>query len=165
MAAALVDFLLLCVALSILVGMLFVALPRISPDATFTLIGQWAIGGIAVILLIQSIAAIFGFGGTPPHIDAVGLIGLAIGLIIILIVVFVVYMLIDRFLPGGGVRQVQRPDGTVVNEPVAGGTGLAAAIKYVIGGVALIGILILAEQMLFGGALTASLGGRVPLRH
>lgn len=141
MAGGLAAFLIAILVICILVAMLYVALPKISPDPSFTQIGQLAIGGIAVILVIELALAALGMGGgaAGASLDAGGLIKFAIALIIIMIVIFVLYMAVDALLPQ-----------------------FAMPIKYVVGGIALIAILLAANFVLFGGAIP-NWGGGAPL--
>jgi hypothetical protein len=64
-------------------------------------------------------------------ITPVAIIEFAIGLIVVMVVLYIIYMVIDFLAPGN----------------------LAIPIKYVIGALALIAILIVAEKALFGGGL------------
>lgn len=110
------------------VAMLYLALPKISPDETFTQIGKIGIGVIALILLLRACWAVLFGGGGATGISETGLIHFAVGLIGVLIVIFLIYMAVDYLIP-----QFSTP------------------VKYVVGGVALIAILLLAETVLLGG--------------
>ena len=131
--SALMDFLIAVVGLCIVVYMIFLALDFISPDERFKQIGRYAVGGGALLVFLVAIKGVlFGGGsGAGMTVSPVGVIEFAIGLIVVMVVLFIIYMAIDRMAPAE----------------------LAVPVKYVIGAIALIAILILAERVLFGGGL------------
>src|SRR6266446_6340300 len=104
--SAMMDFLIACVGLCIIVYMIFLALDFISPDERFKQIGRYAVGGVA--------------------------------LLVVMVVLYIIYMVVDRLAPAE----------------------LAVPVKYVIGAIALIAILIVAERALFGGAGLGLLGNQ-----
>lgn len=129
--AGLMDFLIVIVGLAIIVGMIFAALEFISPDARFKMIARYAVGGAALLAFLVAIKGVlFGGGGAGIAITPIGVIEFAIGIIVILVVIYLIYWALDYFAPG---------------------LGLLVPIKYVIGAIALIAILVVAEQVLFGG--------------
>lgn len=138
--SALMDFLIAIVGLCLVVGLIFKALDFIAPDDRFKQIGRWAVGGVALIVFLLAIKAVlFGGGGSGMlGVSPGGLLSFAIGLIVLLVVLYIIYMAVDMIAPAEFVTPV----------------------KYVIGALALIAILVLAQQVLFGGATLLGAGGR-----
>lgn len=130
--SALFDFLIAIVGLCIVVYLIFKALDSIAPDERFKEIARYAVGGAALLMFLVALKGVF-FGGGGGGIGAspAGVIEFAIGLIVALVVLYLVYMVIDILAP----------------EPVK------VPVKYVIGAIALIAILILAERVLMGGGV------------
>ena len=126
--SALIDFLIGVVVLCAIVYLLFLALPRISPDETFTQIAKVVIGVLALIVLLFAVKAVLFGGGGALSLSLPGLVSFAIGLIVVLIVIFLAYMAIDFFIPQ-----------------------FAVPAKYVVGGICLIALLYLVGQVLMGG--------------
>jgi len=131
--SALMDFLIAVVGLCIVIYLIFLALDFIAPDERFKQVGRYAVGGAALLVFLVAIKGVlFGSGsGVGLTVAPVGVIEFAIGLIVVMVVLFIIYMAIDRMAPAE----------------------LAVPVKYVIGAIALIAILILAERVLFGGGL------------
>ena len=131
--SALMDFLIAVVGLCIVIYLIFLALDFIAPDERFKQVGRYAVGGAALLVFLVAIKGVlFGGGsGVGLTVAPVGVIEFAIGLIVVMVVLFIIYMAIDRMAPAE----------------------LAVPVKYVIGAIALIAILILAERVLFGGGL------------
>jgi hypothetical protein len=131
--SGLMDFLIVVVGLCIIVGMIFAALEFISPDVRFKTIARYAVGGAALLAFLVAIKnVLFGGSGAGVAISPVGVIEFAIGIIVILVVLFIIFWALDFFAPSAG---------------------FLVPIKYVIGAIALIAILVVAEQVLFGGGL------------
>jgi hypothetical protein len=126
------DFLIAVVGLCIIVYLIFLALDFIAPDERFKLIARYAVGGTALLVFLVAIKGVlFGGGGAGMAITPLSVIEFAIGLIVVMVVLYIIYLAIDFLAPGN----------------------LAIPIKYVIGAIALIAILIVAEKALFGGGL------------
>ena len=89
-----------------------------------------------LVFLVAIKGVLFGGGAAAMAVSPVGVIEFAIGLIVVMVVLFIIYMAIDRMAPAE----------------------LAVPVKYVIGAIALIAILILAERVLFGGGLALTSG-------
>lgn len=128
--SALIDFLIAVVGLCIIVYLIFLALDFIAPDERFKQIGRYAVGGAALLIFLVAIKGVLFGGGGMMGVSAIGVIEFAIGLIVVLVVLFIVYLVIDHIAPAN----------------------LAVPVKYVIGALALIAILILAERVLVGGS-------------
>jgi hypothetical protein len=139
--SALMDFLIAVVGLCIIVYLIFLALDMISPDERFKQVGRYAVGGAALLVFLVAIKGVLFGGGGGLAVTPVGVIEFAIGLIVVMVVLFIIYMVIDRLAPAE----------------------LATPVKYVIGAIALIALLILAERVLFGGG-GAILSGPNPFR-
>jgi hypothetical protein len=127
--SALMDFLIAVVGLCIIVYLIFLALDFIAPDERFKMIGRYAVGGVALLVFLVAVKGVFFGGGGAIAITPAGIIAFAIGLIVTMVVLYIIYMAIDRLAPAD----------------------LAVPVKYVIGAVALVAILFLAQQVLFGG--------------
>lgn len=128
--SALMDFLIAIVGLCIIVWLIFAALDFIAPDARFKMIARYAVGGAALLVFLIAVKAVlFGGAGVMGVINPMGLIEFAIGLIVVMVVLYLIYMVVDYFAPGN----------------------LSVPIKYVIGAIALIAILVLAERVITGG--------------
>lgn len=127
--SGLIDFLIGLIVLCAAVAMIYRAIPFLSPDGTFTQIARWAIGVVALIALLKAAAQVFfGGGGSGVHMDGLSLIYFAIGLIVLLVVVYLIYYALAVVCPAEWLSPV----------------------KYVIGALALIVLLLLAAQVLFG---------------
>ncbi len=129
--SALMDFLIAVVGLCIIVYLIFLALDFIAPDERFKLIARYAVGGTALLVFLVAIKGVLFGGSGMMAITPVAVIEFAIGLIVVMVVLYIIYMVIDFMAPGN----------------------LSVPIKYVIGAIALIAILIIAEKALFGGGL------------
>lgn len=130
--SGLMDFLIAVVGLCIIVYLIFLALDYIAPDERFKLIGRYAVGGVALLVFLVAIKGVlFGGSGAGMAISPRAVIEFAIGLIVVMVVLYIIYMVIDRLAPAE----------------------LAVPIKYVIGAIALVAILVVAEQALFGGGM------------
>lgn len=135
--SGLIDFLIGLIVLCAAVAMIYRAIPFISPDPTFTQIAYWAVGVVALIALLKVVSALlFGGGSGGTHMDGLGLIYFAIGLIVLLVFIYLIYMAIDAIAPA-----------------------FATPAKYVVGALALIALLLLAAQVLFGGGVGLNFGG------
>lgn len=142
--SALMDFLIALVALALIVFLIFLAIDRIAPDDFFKKVAKVAVGGLAlIVLLIAAKAVLFG-GGGGIAVTAGGVITFAIGLLVTCVVLYLLYMAVDRLAP---------PE-------------FAGPIKYVVGAIALIALLVLAQQVLFSGARVGfrPLSGDAPFR-
>jgi hypothetical protein len=129
--SGLMDFLIAVVGLCIIVYLIFLALDFIAPDERFKMIARYAVGGTALLVFLVAIKGVLFGGAGAMAITPVAVIEFAIGLIVVMVVLFIIYYVIDFMAPGN----------------------LAVPIKYVIGALALIAILIVAEKALFGGGL------------
>lgn len=129
--SALMDFLIGVVGLCLIVGLFFFAIDYMSPDERFKKIARWAVGGVALLAFLVAIKGVLFGGGGALAVTPIGLIEFAIGLLVIMVVLYIIYLVIDFIAP----------------DPFRG------PVKYVIGAVALIALLVIAERALFGGGL------------
>lgn len=129
--SALMDFLIGMVILFGVAYMFFLAIDKIGPDEFFKKIANTAIGIVAfVAVLVAGKGVLFGGGGPALSASPIGLIEFAIGLLVVLLVIYLLYMAVDFFVPQ-----------------------FAVQLKYLIGAIALIALLVLAGRALFGGGL------------
>lgn len=140
--SALMDFLIAVVGLCIIVYLIFLALDFIAPDERFKQVGRYAVGGAALLVFLLAVKGVLFGGGGGLSVSPVGVIEFAIGLIVVMVVLFIIYMVLDRLAPAE----------------------LVTPVKYVIGAIALIAILILAERVLFGGGVGFITNGPNPFR-
>jgi hypothetical protein len=129
--SALMDFLIAVVGLCIIVYLIFLALDYIAPDERFKLIARYAVGGTALLAFLVAIKGVLFGGGSAMAVTPIAVIEFAIGMIVVMVVLYIIYMVVDFLAPAN----------------------LVVPIKYVIGAIALIAILIVAEKALFGGGL------------
>jgi hypothetical protein len=130
MAGGLWSFVITCVGLALIVGLIWVAIAMLEVDEGFKNIARLAVGGLALLIFLIAVGAALGLGGSGMvAISPVALIEFAIGLIVVLVVIYIAKLVITRF-------------GVMVTE-----------INYVLAAVALIVILIMAGKALFGGGL------------
>lgn len=127
--AALFDFLISIIVLGAVVALFFLTIEKTSPDETFKRIARIAVGVVALISFLLACKDVFFGGGGGIHVGGVQLIEFAIGLIVLLVIWYIASMVVDwcGFYP--------------------------VEIKYVLGAVVLIVLLVLAERALFGGGL------------
>ncbi len=128
--SGLMDFLIAVIGLCGIVYIVFMAIDFIAPDETFKKIARFAVGFVALIVFLVAIKGVLFGGGGMPAFSAIGMIEFAIALIVLMVVVFIIYKVVDFF-----------------------GTPFTVEVKYVIGAIALIALLVVAERALFGGGL------------
>ena len=132
--SALMDFVIVCVGLLIIVYMVFLALKKSAPDPLFEQVGQYAVGGAALLAFLRAVKAVLFDGGAGGiAITPYNIIAFAIGLIVIMVVVTLVNIVVDKLAPAP----------------------IVVTVKYIIGAIALIALLYLAQQALFAGGFTA----------
>src|SRR5262245_6144768 len=135
--AGLLDFLIFLIVLAGVIWIFFLVIPKVSPDPLFTTIAQVAVGIGALVAFVIAIAGVLGFGGgLHVNISALALITFAAAVIVGRLVLYVLNLFLD-WLAG------QAP-------PIAPFVG---AIKYIVGGLVLIALMVIAGQALFGGGL------------
>jgi len=133
--SALMDFFIAVVGLCAIVYLIYLALDFIAPDERFKQIGRFAVGVVALLAFLVAIKnVLFGGSGGLAGMSPVGIIDFAIGLIVVMVVLYIIYMAVDFIAPAN----------------------FAVPLKYVIGAIAMIAILVIAERALFGGGLGIS---------
>lgn len=127
----LVQFLINIIALLAAGGIFFVSIDKVAPDEFFARIAKIAIGALLLIALIVTVAAVFGLAGGVT-IAPLGIVYFAVAVIIAVVVLYVLNLIVDWLA-------VQM-----------GFSTLAATIKYVLGAIVLIALLLAAANLLFG---------------
>jgi hypothetical protein len=137
-----VQFLVNVIAILAAGGIFFVSIDRVAPDAFFSKIAKIAIGAMLLIALVVTVAAIFGLAGGVA-ISPLGVVYFAIAVIIAVVVLYLINLVID-WIAG----------------QMAASSGWVVPVKYVLGALVLIGLLVAAADLLFGYRVVhlASLG-------
>jgi hypothetical protein len=130
--SGLVQFIVNIIAILAAGGIFFVSIDRVAPDAFFARIAKIAIGALLLIALVVTVAAAFGLGGAGVSVSPLGVVYFAVAVIVAIVVLYVINMIIDWI----GVQMGAQP--------------WVGAIKYVLGAIVLIGLLIAAADLLFG---------------
>jgi hypothetical protein len=130
--SGLVQFLINIIALLAAGGIFFISIDKVAPDAFFARVAKIAIGALLLIALIVTIAAVFGLAGGGVTVAPLGIVWFAIAVIVAVVVLYVINLIIDWIVQN------------------MGGAPLAPIIKYVLGAIVLIGLLVAAANLLFG---------------
>jgi hypothetical protein len=138
--SGLVQFLINIIGLFAAGGIFFLSIDKIAPDAFFAKIAKIAIGCLLLIAFIVTIAAVFGLAGGAVAISPTGIIWFAIAVIVAVVVLYVINLIVDWLAVNMGLGP------------------LADVIKYVLGAIVLIALLVAAANLLFG----YSFGMRLP---
>jgi hypothetical protein len=128
----LVQFLINIIGLFAAGAIFFLSIDKIAPDEFFAKIAKIAIGCLLLIAFIVVIAAILGVGGAGTAISPTGIIWFAIAVIIAVVVLYVVNLIVDWLAGNMGIGP------------------LAPIIKYILGAVVLIALMVAAANLLFG---------------
>jgi hypothetical protein len=128
----LVQFIVNIIAILAAGGIFFVSIDRVAPDAFFAQIAKIAIGALLLIALIVSVAAAFGLAGGVT-VSPLGVVYFAIAVIIAVVILYVINLIIDW-----------------IGAQMGGAAPLVGTIKYVLGAIVLIGLLVAAANLLFG---------------
>lgn len=133
--SGLVQFLINIVALLGAGAIFFLSIDKVAPDAFFAKIAKIAIGVMLLIALIVTVAAVFGLA-TGVTVAPLGIVYFAVAVIVAVVVLYIINLVLDwvatQMGPGGGVPPWVAP------------------VKYVLGAIVLIGLLIAAANFLFG---------------
>jgi hypothetical protein len=130
--SGLVQFLVNIIALLAAGGIFFISIDKVAPDAFFAKVAKIAIGALLLIALIITIAAVFGLAGAGVAVSPLGIIWFAIAVIVAVVVLYVINLIVDWIVSN------------------MGGAPLAPIVKYVLGAIVLIALLIAAANLLFG---------------
>lgn len=128
--SALFDFFIACIALVVIVFLIMLAIDRMSPDDTFKKIARVAVGATALIVFLLAVKGVFFGGGGALTTGPGQILEFAIGMIVILVVWYLANIIVEYF-------QV------FVNE-----------VKYILGAIAIIAMLVIAQRALMGGKPT-----------
>jgi hypothetical protein len=142
--SGLINFLINIIALLAAGGIFFLSIDKVAPDEFFAKIAKIAIGALLLIALIVVVAAVFGLaGGTT--VSPLGVVWFAVAVIIAVVVLYVLNLIVDWIANNMGFG------------------ALAATIKYVLGAIVLIGLLIAAANLLFGVGVGKLHAGSLPI--
>jgi len=140
--SGLVQFLISIVAILAAGGIFFASIDRVAPDGFFAKIAKIAIGALLLIALIVTIAAVFGMAGGV-SVSPLGVVWFAVAVIVAVVILYIINLVLDWLATqmGGGVW--------------------VAPVKYVLGAIVLIGLLLAAANFMFGMHIG---GGAVSVR-
>jgi hypothetical protein len=141
--SGLVQFLINIIALLAAGAVFFLSIDKIAPDPFFAKIGKIAIGALLLIAFIVTIAAVLGVGGGAVAISPTGIIWFVVAVIVAVVVLYIVNLVVDWLAANMGMGAI------------------ASIIKYVLGAVVLIALLIAAANFLFGYKVTGVLHGQI----
>jgi hypothetical protein len=134
--SGLVQFIVNIIAILAAGGIFFVSIDKVAPDPFFARVAKIAIGALLLIALVVTIAAVFGLAGGVT-VSPVGVVWFAVAVIVAVVVLYIINLVIEWI--GGQM----------------GGAPYVVPIKYVLGAVVLIGLLIAAANLLFGYRLAS----------
>jgi hypothetical protein len=137
--SGLVGFVINIIAILAAGGIFFVSIDKVAPDAFFAKIAKIAIGALLLIALVVAVAAVFGLAGGVT-VSPLGVVWFAVAVIVAVVILYIINLVIDWI-------------GTNM-----GGGPWVVPVKYVLGAVVLIGLLVAAADFLFG---TRFVGSRV----
>jgi hypothetical protein len=129
--SGLVQFLVNIIALLAAGGIFFISIDKVAPDEFFAKIAKIAIGALLLIALIVTIAAVFGLA-SGVTVSPLGIIWFAVAVIVAVVILYVINLIVDWIATNMGAGP------------------WAATIKYVLGAIVLIGLLVAAANLLFG---------------
>jgi hypothetical protein len=136
--SGLVQFVINIIAILAAGGIFFVSIDRVAPDPFFAKIAKIAIGALLLIALVVTIAAVFGLAGGVT-VSPLGIVWLAVAVIVAIVILYVINLVIDW-----------------IGQNMGGGPWILP-VKYILGAIVLIGLLVVAANVLFGyhaGSLT-----------
>jgi hypothetical protein len=129
--SGLVSFVVNIIAILAAGGIFFVSIDRVAPDEFFAKIAKIAIGALLLIALVVTIAAVFGLAGGVT-VSPLGIVWFAVAVIVAVVILYIINLVIDWI----GTQMGSGP--------------WVVPVKYVLGAIVLIGLLIAAANMLFG---------------
>jgi hypothetical protein len=139
------NFIIVFVELLVIGGMIFAAIEFISTDVRFKYIAKIAVGGVLLVLFLFAAKAVFLGGDGGANLTPIGFLWFAIGVILTLLV----WYIIDVAL--GYIAREWWP-------PLAGALDI---VRFVLAGLMLVVILLIAANVLFG----ANVMGGVTFRN
>src|SRR5579864_9359047 len=132
------DFLIILVELIVIGALIFAAIEFIATDARFKQIAKIAVGGVLFVLFLFAVRAVFAGGQSGMNLTPLGFLYFAIGVMLVLIVWYV----IDAMLGWIAAHWFT---------PMAPALGI---IRFVLAGLVLVVILLIAANVLFGASIT-----------
>ena len=130
--SGLVQFLVNVIALLAAGGIFFIAIDKVAPDAFFAKIAKIAVGALLIIALVLVVAAVFGLAGAGAAISPMGIIWFAVAVIVAVVVLYIINLALDWIATH------------------MGGGPWVTPVRYVLGAIVLIGLMVAAANMLFG---------------
>jgi hypothetical protein len=137
--SGLMDFLISMILLIATGFIFFLVIDRLAPDPILNKIGKVAVGVVLLIVFLLAIKAVLFGGAAGGHLAPQGFIWFCIGVIVILVVMFIIGAVLDWIAGSMGI-----------------GAPIVTIVKYVIFAVALIALLVIADQTLMGGSYTGA---------
>jgi len=134
--SGLVQFVVNIIALLAAGGIFFIAIDKVAPDAFFAKIAKIAIGALLLIALVLVIAAVFGLAGGVT-MSPLGVVWFAVAVIVAVVVLYIVNLVLDWVASN------------------MGGGPWVTPVKYVLGAIVLIALLLAAANTLFGYRVAA----------
>lgn len=132
MGSGLVQFLINIIALLASGAIFFLSIDKVAPDGFFARIAKIAIGALLLIALIVIVASVFGLAGGAVAIQPYAIVWFAVAVIVAVVVLYIINVIVDWI----GANM--------------GGGPFIEIIKYILGAIVLIGLLIAAANLLFG---------------
>jgi hypothetical protein len=129
--SGLVQFVVNIIAILAAGGIFFVSIDRVAPDPFFAKIGKIAIGALLLIALVVTVAAVFGLAGGVT-VSPLGIVWFAIAVIVAVVILYIINLVIDW-----------------IGANMGGGVWINP-VKYILGAIVLVGLLIAAADLLFG---------------
>ena len=129
--SGLVQFLINMIALLAAGAIFFVSIDKVAPDEFFARIAKIAIGALLLIAVIVTVAAVFGLA-SGVTVSPAGVIWFAVAVIVAIVVLFVLNAIVDWIAANMGFGQI------------------GSMLKYVLGAIVLIALLVAAANLLFG---------------
>jgi hypothetical protein len=129
--SGLVTFVVNIIALLAAGAIFFVSIDRVAPDAFFAKIAKIAIGALLLIALVITIAAVFGLA-SGVTVSPLGVVWFAVAVIVAVVILFIINLIVDW-----------------IGSQMGGGPWIEV-VKYVLGAIVLIGLLVAAANLLFG---------------
>jgi hypothetical protein len=129
--SGLVQFVVNLIAILAAGGIFFISIDKVAPDEFFAKVAKIAIGALLLIAVVITIAAVFGLAGGVT-VSPLGIVWFAVAVIVAVVILYIVNLVVDWI--GGQM----------------GGGPWVVPIKYVLGAIVLIGLLVAAANLLFG---------------
>jgi hypothetical protein len=132
MGAGLVQFLVNIIALLASGAIFFLSIDKVAPDSFFARIAKIAIGALLLIALIVIVASVFGLAGGGVAIQPYAIVWFAVAVIVAVVVLYIINVIVDW-----------------IGANMGGGPWIEI-VKYILGAIVLIGLLVAAANLLFG---------------